>query len=166
MNNQQVSNTCKHPGPKKKKNASFQCKFCEQNWSSGQKRKQIIMSASSGRTFSKAKKLCSNSQLQKAPACEKCFSNHIPQWLSGLGSSFSPHFPWVQWGEKREARKRGHALRDFFPAVHSHNADTMPHTVKKSSNRDQGASCPDTTYKRSPARAPEAPSLQHKSPVK
>lgn len=80
------------------------------------------MSASSGRTFSKAKKLWNSSQLQKAPAYKKCFHNHIPKvalWV-GVASAALPQplFQWAPWGKKEAKKRRRACLESPSPAAH------------------------------------------------
>lgn len=141
------------PWSLERKNASFHCKFWEQNRSFGQRREQVIMSASSGRTSSKAKKLWNSSQLQKAPTCGKCFNNHIPKvavW-AGVASAPLPHpfFQWVQWG-KREARK-GQCAQPVSPSPAAHpqegTYDTQTRRKKWWRPRKHSCNSPYLTYK-------------------
>lgn len=79
--------------PRKEECQLVQSKFWEQNRFFGWRRKQVIMSASSSRTFSKAKKLWNSSQLQKGPACVLSASvTTVPKWPCGLGVP-PPFFP-------------------------------------------------------------------------
>lgn len=111
------------------------------------------MSASSGRTSSKAKKLWNSSQLQKAPTCGKCFNNHIPKvavW-AGVASAPLPHpfFQWVQWG-KREARK-GQCAQPVSPSPAAHpqegTYDTQTRRKKWWRPRKHSCNSPYLTYK-------------------
>lgn len=105
--NQQVNNTLANTLVPRKEECQLSTQVLRTEQILWASEKQVITSASSSRTFSKAKKLWNSSQLQKAPAREKCFDNHIPKvalWV-GLASAPLPHpfFQWVLgggWGDR------------------------------------------------------------------
>lgn len=92
-------------------------------------RKQVIVSASSGRTFSNAKKLWSISQFRKAPACRKPFN--IPTvWFYVLKSTlvlFSTNFLSYEFNEEKSKPTRvPHPLTLQYDIIIYRRAEPFP----------------------------------------